>query len=117
MFPVSMTAGQYLEYYGTGNARLYNGNGDFISEAAPQCGDVPVLAKGNNDIAFSCAGAALRPHLRVTLFTRASELFGDENSARDIPWGKGPLAADPDFGTRALAVTPPTASNDNFIAP
>lgn len=117
MFPVSMTAGQYLEYYGTGNARLYNGNGDFISEAAPQCGDVPVLAEGNNDIAFSCAGAALRPHLRVTLFTRASELFGDENSARDIPWGKGPLAADPDFGTRALAVTPPTASNDNFIAP
>jgi hypothetical protein len=53
-FPVAMTSGSYLEFRSARDCKLYDPQGNVVSEVAPQ-GDAPVLPAGQGQIAFSCA--------------------------------------------------------------
>ena len=79
VFPVSLEAGQYLEYYGGQTAKLYAGNGDLLCEVKPE-GVLPEIAAGENTVSFQCQAEKQRPHARVTLFTKNGALL-DESTA------------------------------------
>ncbi len=115
MFPVSLKAGQYMEYYGTGNARVYEGNGNLLGEVAP-VGVAPVVGPGRNSVGFSCEKDALRPHARVTVMTLSDEMFGEVPNATAPAWGRGCIAA-PEYGTRSFAAAGSAEAEAEFLAP
>jgi hypothetical protein len=67
VFPVEITSGSYLEFYGPDNCKLYGPDGAFISTVKPQ-GSAPVLVPGNNKVTFSCTGQpGFTPRANVTI--------------------------------------------------
>ncbi len=52
-FPCRLECEQYLEYDGSGDARLYDREGRALRHVKPQ-GQIPLLHNGNNAVAFSC---------------------------------------------------------------
>ena len=114
MFPILLKAGQYLEYYGEGNASVYDGKGNLLGEVAP-VGVAPTIASGRNHIGFTCEPSPLRPHARVTLFTKSDELIGDAPNERAPAWGHGCIAS-PVYGSRTFA-TIEAQEDDSFLAP
>ncbi|MBO4345118.1 MAG: hypothetical protein J5833_05155 [Victivallales bacterium] len=114
-FPVSLRAGQYLEYYGEGKARVFEGNGNLLGEVEP-VGTVPVVCEGRNSVGFRCERDALRPHARVTVMTLSDRMFGDLPDAAAPSWGRGCIAA-PEYGTRSFAAADSSESAVDFIAP
>ncbi len=114
MFPVALKAGQYLEYYGEGPAHVYDGSGNLLGEVEP-VGTIPTIATGRNDIGFACEPSPLRPHARITLFTKSDELIGDAPNAQPPAWGRGCIAS-PVYGTRSFA-TAEEHEAESFLAP
>ena len=67
MFPVEMTSGMYLEYFGPGDCILYGPNGEKLADVTPEGDDVD-LSEGDNDVSFSCESNGTRtPRARVTV--------------------------------------------------
>ena len=114
MFPVSLRAGQYLEYYGEGNAHVYDGIGNLLGDVEP-VGAAPELSSGDNALAFSCEAAPLRPHARVTIFTKSNELIGDAPNAQLPEWQRGCIAS-PEYGVNNFAPAE-QQGNEDFLAP
>ena len=115
MFPVSLRAGQYLEYYGEGEAHVYEGNGNLLGAVKP-VGAAPVVSIGRNSVGFKCERDALRPRARVTVMTLSDEMFGDVPNAPAPAWGRGCLAA-PEYGTRSFAPADSDEKSYEFLAP
>ena len=113
-FPVALKAGQYLEYYGEGKAHIFDGHGNHLGDVEP-IGETPELAGGDNNLAFSCETAPLRPHARVTLFTKSDELIGDAPNAQAPAWGQGCIAS-PIYGKNNFVPAEQQGEAD-FLAP
>ena len=67
-FPVEIETGQYLEWRGPGDCKLYNAKGEFLREVTPE-GDVPCLEAGTNELTFRCAAGGCRPRAYVTVIS------------------------------------------------
>ncbi|MBM4018190.1 MAG: hypothetical protein FJ288_07650 [Planctomycetes bacterium] len=75
VFPATLESGQYLEFDGAAEARLYDERGGLLAKVQPQ-GDAPQLAAGDNPAAFSCESPpGHRTRVRVTLVAQG-EPFG-----------------------------------------
>lgn len=73
-FPVTMESGQYLELLGPDDCRLYGPKGELVQEVKLD-GDLPVLAAGDNEVAFECDAAdGPNPRAWVTVITRGEPL-------------------------------------------
>jgi hypothetical protein len=70
MFPVDLETDWYLEYSGTGKARVFDANGFTKTEVAPE-GKVPPLRNGTNMIVFH--GESGHP-AKVTFLTQGKPL-------------------------------------------
>jgi hypothetical protein len=70
-FPVTIETGCYLEFRSMSDCRLYDRQGAVIAEVRPQ-GDAPVLAAGENEVAFTCDAPSGGPNPRayVTIISR-----------------------------------------------
>ena len=68
VFPVDIETGQYLEWPGTGTAKLYSTKGELVREVLPE-GEVPWLEPGLNALTFQCAAAEYRPRAYVTVIS------------------------------------------------
>lgn len=75
-FPVTLSSGQYIEFYGSGTARLYNTDGTYTS-FTPQ-GNVPTLNSGNNNN-ISFTGTTPPPgfntRANVTFFVDGGQIY------------------------------------------
>jgi hypothetical protein len=68
-FPVELESGSYLEFRSLADCKLYGPDGALLKEFSPE-GDVPVLAGGENQVAFGCEGPpGVNARARVTLIT------------------------------------------------
>lgn len=65
-FPVDIETGQYLEWRGPGDCRLYSAKGEFLRDVVPE-GETPILAAGANELAFHCQSTGCRPRAYVTV--------------------------------------------------
>lgn len=75
-FPVEIATGQYLEYRGPGDCRLYGQRGEELASIAPE-GEVPTLAAGANQVRFTCEPQpGVNPRAYVTVFAQG-EPFGE----------------------------------------
>ena len=84
-FPVEIETGQFLEFRGANDCRLYGPQGEDIRELIPP-GDVPVVAAGGNAARFSCeARTGVRPRAYVSVMTHG-ETFGGRNPPDQIRW-------------------------------
>lgn len=73
-FPVTLRMNDYLEFWGSGKARVFDPNGHTISEVTPT-GNVPIVRPGSNEIKFSSdAGAGARVYSRVTIIAKGEPL-------------------------------------------
>lgn len=73
-FPADLSPGSWLEFDGTGDARLYASKGEPIGQVTPQ-GQPLALRPGLNTFGFSCAPASSPPpRARVTIFSRGETL-------------------------------------------
>jgi len=73
-FPVTIPAEGYLEYEGSGTARVFDANGFTQAQVAPR-GDTPSLLAGANEVGFAAqAGEGLGQSATVTLITRGQPL-------------------------------------------
>jgi hypothetical protein len=70
VFPVELETGSYLEYEGSGTARVYGRQGELLGEVKPE-GQELALKTGANQVEFACqAQEQVRPRIRVTLSSR-----------------------------------------------
>ena len=78
-FPVAMETGQYLEFRGVDDCRLYGKKGEEICQVVP-VGDVPTLDAGENEIqlSFDTEEGAVAPRAHVTVITQGAA-FGGKN--------------------------------------
>jgi hypothetical protein len=75
-FPVDIATGQYLEYRGPGDCRLYGQRGEELASVIPE-GEAPTLAPGANALRFACEPQpGLNPRAYVTVFAQG-EPFGE----------------------------------------
>ena len=83
-FPVAIETGQYLEFRGVDDCRLYGKKGEEICQVVP-VGDVPTLDSGANEIqlAFDTEEGALAPRAHVTVITEGAA-FGGKNRPDEI---------------------------------
>ena len=73
-FPVELTSGQYLEFRGPGDCKVYDAQGAVIANLVPT-GQVPDLVAGDNRLTFSAeSGEGPHPRAAVTLITRGDPL-------------------------------------------
>lgn len=78
-FPVSLRMNDYLEFWGSGKATVFDPNGHIISEVA-SAGDVPILGAGSNEIEYLCntvsgqATGGKKIHSRVTIISKGEPL-------------------------------------------
>ena len=74
VFPVEISSGSYLEFYGNDNCTLYGSKGETLMKMVPE-GKIPLLLKGKNQIRFSCdqtKGPA--PRVKVTVISYGESL-------------------------------------------
>lgn len=74
IFPIEMSSGSYLEFYGNDNCTLYGSNGETLMKVFPE-GNVPLLLKGENQIHLSCdqmKGPV--PRVKVTVISYGESL-------------------------------------------
>jgi hypothetical protein len=69
-FPAKLQTGWYLEYAGTGNARVFDANG-FEQQTIKPNGTSSILRKGFNELRFKCDGCG---PVKVTVSTRGEPL-------------------------------------------
>ncbi len=74
-FPVTMDANSYLEYNSPTDCKLYDAQGNLVSEVKPEA-DTPVLAAGDNSIAFACEPPAAGSARAMITVTGIGELIG-----------------------------------------
>jgi hypothetical protein len=70
-FPVEIASGQYLEFRGLDDCKLYGPKGELVAEVKPE-GSVPALAEGANACVFACdtADGEPNPRARITVMMR-----------------------------------------------
>ncbi len=74
-FPAELESGQYLEYFGSGDCKLYGPKGELVREVMAE-GDA-ILEAGGNRLEFHCeAPAASRPRAQVTVIAQGERLIG-----------------------------------------
>lgn len=84
-FPVNIETGQFLEFRGPEDCRLYGTKGEEIRKVEP-LGDAPSLTPGANSVEFACQGApGVNPRAIVTVITQG-EPFGGANPSEEIRW-------------------------------
>ena len=84
-FRADVATGQFLEFRGPGDCKLYGPQGEEICDVAVE-GDVPVLASGANEVGFSCeAEEGVSPRATVSVITEG-EPFGGTKPADEIRW-------------------------------
>jgi hypothetical protein len=74
VFPIKISSGSYLEFYGNDNCTLYGLKGQTLMKVIPE-GRMPLLLKGKNQIQFSCdqtIGPA--PRVKVTVISYGETL-------------------------------------------
>ena len=77
-FPVEIATGQFLEFHGPADCKLYGPKGEEIQNVEP-AGDVPVLESGANRIAWTCESESGRnPRAYVSVITQGAP-FGGTN--------------------------------------
>jgi hypothetical protein len=75
-FDTEIETGCYLEFHGLDDCRLYGKQGELIREVQA-IGDVPQLAKGNNQVTLEAGNRdGLRMRARVTVISRGTPLTG-----------------------------------------
>jgi hypothetical protein len=75
-FPVDIATGQYLEYRGPGDCRLYGQRGEELASVIPE-GEAPTLNPGDNQVRFTCEPQpGVTPRAYVTVFAQG-EPFGE----------------------------------------
>ncbi|HOB97810.1 MAG TPA: hypothetical protein PKM43_03565 [Verrucomicrobiota bacterium] len=73
-FPADLSSGSWLEFDGTGDARLYGSKGEPIGQVTPKGGAL-ALRPGPNAFGFSCAPpSSPPPRARVAIFARGETL-------------------------------------------
>jgi hypothetical protein len=73
-FPVELGSDCYMEYPGGGVVRAFDANG-FTKASPPPLGVVPLIRKGDNQVAFRCErGRNLGETAKVTIITRGQPL-------------------------------------------
>jgi hypothetical protein len=78
-FPVDIQSGQFLEFCGADDCRLYGAKGEEIRKVEI-VGNVPELQPGTNDIEFACQPQpGVNPRAYVTVITQGKP-FGGTNS-------------------------------------
>ncbi|MCE5241551.1 hypothetical protein LLH23_24060, partial [bacterium] len=76
VFPVSLESGQYIEYEGPDDCCVRDERGEIITRVTPQ-GDAPVLAAGDNAMAFACdQPEGCQARARVTVIGQGAPLAG-----------------------------------------
>ena len=84
-FPVDIETGQFLEFRGPEDCKLYGPKGEEIRDVEP-AGDVPALEPGENRIEFACVPeAGVNPRAYVSVITQG-EPFGGTNPSEQIRW-------------------------------
>jgi hypothetical protein len=74
VFPVEMSSGSYLEFYGNDNCTLYGSKGQTLMKVLPE-GRIPLLLKGKNQIQFSCDQTkGPTPRVKVTVISYGKTL-------------------------------------------
>jgi hypothetical protein len=69
-FPVTLESGQYLEWHGSGTARLYGPENEEVRIITPT-GRPPALVSGDNALSFACeAAGAVGPRARITVILK-----------------------------------------------
>ncbi|NLS94862.1 MAG: hypothetical protein GXX96_22130 [Planctomycetaceae bacterium] len=83
-FPVAIQTGQYLEFRGPHDCRLFGTKGEEISRIDP-VGDVPVLKPGQNAVELTCdlLDSETPPRAYISVITRGPA-FGDKNRPEDM---------------------------------
>ena len=82
-FPVEIETGQFLEFHGPGDCKLYGLKGEEIRDVEP-VGDVPELESGANGVEFACESEPGRnPRAYVSTITQG-EPFGGANPPGEI---------------------------------
>lgn len=74
VFPVEIESGNYLEFHGMDDCRLYGIDGALLAEVKPE-GMVPQLAAGANPVELECAtDTGVNPRAYVTVITKGEPL-------------------------------------------
>jgi hypothetical protein len=74
-FPVEVKSGYYLEFHSMHDCKLYNSQGELISQITPQ-GEVPFLQTGDNQIQYNCTvSPAARARANVTVITHSDTVL------------------------------------------
>ena len=83
-FPLTIETGQYLEFHGLDDCRLYGKKGEEICKVALQ-GDIPLMESGKNEVRFTADihENDILPRARVTVITQGAS-FGGKNPAEVI---------------------------------
>jgi hypothetical protein len=82
-FPVDIETGQFVEFHGLQDCKLYGLKGEHIRDVEPQ-GDIPALASGVNEIEFTCESeAGVNPRAFVSVIMEG-EPFGGVNPSDQI---------------------------------
>ena len=73
-FPVKMASGMYLEFRSKDNCKLYGSKGEFLQDVKIE-GDIPELAKGDNELKFTCNGpAGVNSRVQITLISEGKAI-------------------------------------------
>jgi hypothetical protein len=73
-FPVEIESGQYLEFQGPTDCKLYGPQGQMLREVKPE-GPIPILASAANEVRFQCGSPpGIRARAYVTVITRGKPL-------------------------------------------
>ncbi len=84
-FPVEIETGQFLEFRGVDDCKLYGSKGEEIRDVEP-AGAVPTLDPGENEIQFACEPQAdVSPRAYVSVITQGDP-FGGANPSDQIRW-------------------------------
>ena len=87
VFPVTLESGQYVEFESAADCRLHDERGAVIARLKPQ-GDVPVLAAGENPVAFTCEGPAdCNTRANVTVISQGAPLGGQAARGK-VDWSR-----------------------------
>ena len=74
VFPTTLDTNHYLEFWGTGKAKVFDPNGHTIKEIDP-VGSIPTLTSGSNEIQSFCdTGGKSHINTRVTVITKGAPL-------------------------------------------
>ena len=74
VFPVEISSGSYLEFYGNDDCTLYGSKGEELMKVVPE-GKMPLLLKSKNQIRFSCEQTeGPVPRVKVTVISYGESL-------------------------------------------